>query len=157
MHSLLPGSEENMMKQRFLWRWHSRAPFFFLSFSPLPFSFAFRGQRGSVWVLNYNVVTVLERKMLAENVKPFFLPLCTVNITSKNIWIQLRCQIKYYQKHGGFKTAEICERLFNLLPAVCDIIPLIYVEQPFGIVYIKQRVCVFWNLILVKYLTSWMG
>lgn len=82
--------------------------------------------------------------MLAENVKPFFLPFCTVSIpTSKNIWMQLRCQIKCYQKHGSFKIVEVCERLFNLLPALCDTITLIYVEQPFGFLYIKQRVCVF--------------
>lgn len=32
--------------------------------------------------------------------------------------------------------------MFNLLPAVCDIITLIYVEQAFGILYIKQSLCI---------------
>lgn len=153
------------MKQRFLWRRHGGAPVFFLSFSPLPFSFGFRGQRGSVRVLNYNVVTILERKMLAENVKPFFFfflfffpsPFCTVSIpTSKTYGCNYGTKLNAI-KSTVAKIVEVFERLFNLLPVICDIITLIYVEQPVGILYIKQRVCVFWNLILVKYLTSWMG
>jgi len=84
--------------------------------------------------------------MLAENVKPFFLPSCTLSTpASKNICLQLWCQIKCYQKHGSFKMVEVCERQFNVSPPVCDVITLIYVEQHFGILYIKQRVCVFWN------------
>lgn len=36
-----------------------------------------------------------------------------------------------------FAIVEVCERLFNLLPVICDTITLIYVEQPFGILYIR--------------------
>lgn len=50
------------------------------------------------------------------------------------------CQIKCYQKHGRFKTVEICERLSNLLPATCDIVTLIYAEHPFGILYMRESV-----------------
>lgn len=153
----VPGSEENVTKWRFLRRLHCRAPFFFLSFSPLPFLFGFRGQRGSIWVLNYNAGTILEKKMLTENLNPFLLLFGTVCIpTSKSTWMQLQSQIKWYQKRSSFKIVDLCGRLFNLSPAICDTITLIYVWAAFWD-FIYQRNCVFWNLILMKYLTSWMG
>lgn len=125
----IPGSEEKASKQRFLRRWHCGAPFFFLSFSPLPFLFVLRGQRGSVQVLNYNAGTILEKKMLTENLNPFFSLLFGIVCvsTSKNLWMQLQSQIRQYQKHGSFKIVDLCGRLFNLSPAVYDIITLIYV------------------------------
>lgn len=87
----------------------------------------------------------------------FFLLFGTVCIpTSKSIWMKLQSQMKCYQKHGSFKAVVLCGRLFNLSPAVCDIITLIYVWVAFWD-FIYQRDCVFWNLILMKYLTSWMG
>lgn len=82
----IPGSEENAMKQRFLRHWHCRAPFFFLSFSPLPFLFGLRGQRGSIWLLNYNAGTILEKKMLTEILNPFFLLFGTVCIPQVKVY-----------------------------------------------------------------------
>lgn len=143
---------------RFLRCWHCRASFFFPFFSPLPFLFGLKDQRGSIWVLNYNAGTILEKKMLTENLNPFFFFPCLSQCVSPQVKVyeKLQSQIKWYQKHGSFKTVDLCGRLFNLSPAVCDIITLIYVWAAFWD-FIYQRDCVFWNLILMKYLTSWMG
>lgn len=67
--------------------------------------------------------------MLTENLNPFFSLLFGIVCvsTSKNLWMQLQSQIRQYQKHGSFKIVDLCGRLFNLSPAVYDIITLIYV------------------------------
>lgn len=86
--------------------------------------------------------------MLTENLNPFFFSFLLFDTgyipTCKSIWMQLQSQIKWYQKHGSFKILDLCRRLFNLSPAVCDNNNNnidICLSSPLGF-YISERLCI---------------